>query len=147
MSGWLSTHVLDTANGIPAAGIKLSLWQMETPALKIRSKQTQSEQTQSKGESHRPGFQYLKAVTTNADGRTDTPLLEGEDFQCGCYEIIFSVGDYFARHSLTKQEDSLPKDYPFLDIVPLCFGIADINAHYHVPLLVSPWSYSTYRGS
>ena len=132
MSGWLSTHVLDTANGVPAAGVALSLWRMETPALKPRSA----------GESPRAGFQHLKTMITNSDGRTDSPLLEGEDFQLGCYEIIFSVGDYFA-----KRDGSLSKDNPFLDIVPICFGIADLAAHYHVPLLVSPWSYSTYRGS
>ncbi|MEL6159544.1 MAG: hydroxyisourate hydrolase [Cyanobacteria bacterium J06627_32] len=128
MSGWLSTHVLDTANGVPAAKMQLTLWRMDGP--------------ESKGEGHRPEFQYIKTVTTNNDGRTDAPLLEGKFLQLGFYEIIFSVGDYFA-----KLDDTLSKDRPFLSIVPICFGISDVASHYHVPLLVSPWSYSTYRGS
>ena len=83
----------------------------------------------------------LKTVYTNADGRTDAPLLSENELEVGVYELTFSVGEYFAR-----QAEGLP-DPPFLDRVPLQFGIADVTAHYHVPLLVSPWSYSTYRGS
>jgi 5-hydroxyisourate hydrolase len=82
----------------------------------------------------------LKILQTNADGRTDAPLLTGEDLQPGVYELVFEVGQYFS------QTETLPQP-PFLDQVPLRFGIADTDAHYHVPLLASPWSYSTYRGS
>jgi 5-hydroxyisourate hydrolase len=83
----------------------------------------------------------LKAVRTNADGRTDEPLLGGEELTRGIYEIVFHVGEYFAGQVET------PNPPFFLDRVPLRFGIADPQAHYHVPLLTSPWSYSTYRGS
>jgi 5-hydroxyisourate hydrolase len=120
MAGWLSTHVLDTAQGCPAAGMTIALHRIDPHTGEARS---------------------LLTVTTNADGRTDAPLLKGDDFQVGCYALIFAVGDYFAGSSL-----ALP-DPPFLNQVPLRFGIADTSAHYHVPLLVSPWSYSTYRGS
>lgn len=117
MSGLLTTHALDTANGKPAAGMSLELYAIE-------------------GENRR----LLKTAQTNADGRIDGPLLEREDFVAGLYEIVFDVSGYFAR------EMDLP-DPPFLDRVPIRFGIADPGAHYHVPLLISPWSYSTYRGS
>lgn len=120
MAGWLSTHVLDTAQGCPAAGMAIALRQIDPTTGEGRS---------------------LLTVTTNADGRTDAPLLSGDDFRVGSYELVFAVGDYFASSALM-----LP-DPPFLDQVPLRFGIADAGAHYHVPLLVSPWSYSTYRGS
>ncbi|HEY9768977.1 MAG TPA: hydroxyisourate hydrolase [Coleofasciculaceae cyanobacterium] len=118
MSGKLTTHVLNTANGCPAEGIAIALWQLD---LNVDSKT------------------LLKTVKTNHDGRTDEPLL-AEDLQAGIYELIFSVGNYFARYG----------NYPdplFLDQIPIRFGISDIQLHYHVPLLVSPWSYSTYRGS
>jgi 5-hydroxyisourate hydrolase len=105
----LSTHVLDTARGCPAAGMKIELWSLDQSAL-------------------------LKTVTTNADGRTDSPLLAGNEFASGSYELIFYVGDYFSERL-------------FLDRVPVRFIISDAAAKYHVPLLVSPWSYSTYRGS
>jgi hydroxyisourate hydrolase len=105
----LTTHVLDTMRGIPAAGVTIELWSVD----------------QSK---------MLKSVGTNADGRTDSPLLEGEEMSAGTYELIFFVGDYFGERK-------------FLDRVPVRFVIADAAAKYHVPLLVSPWSYSTYRGS
>ena len=108
MSG-LTTHVLDTMRGIPAAGITIELWSLD----------------QSK---------MLKSVQTNSDGRTDAPLLAGEDMKSGNYELIFFVGDYFGERR-------------FLDRVPVRFVISDAAAKYHVPLLVSPWSYSTYRGS
>lgn len=115
MSGKLTTHVLDTANGCPASGIAIALWQLDSKTL-------------------------LKTVETNADGRTDEPLLTGEEFKAGVYELVFTIGDYFAR-------DGEYPDPLFLDQIPIRFGIADTEAHYHVPLLVSPWSYSTYRGS
>lgn len=117
MSGLLTTHVLDTANGKPAAGISVELYAIE-------------------GE----GCRLVKTTRTNADGRTDEPLLSREEFAVGLYEIIFDVAEYFAG------ETNLP-DPPFLGRVPIRFGIADPESHYHVPLLASPWSYSTYRGS
>lgn len=116
--GQLTTHVLDTAHGCPAAAMQLELWRLEGD----RSIQ-------------------LKGLTTNADGRTQEPLLRGTEMQVGLYELVFEVGDYFATYP-----DRLP-DPPFLTRLPIRFGIADPDAHYHVPLLVSPWSYSTYRGS
>ncbi|HKH12090.1 MAG TPA: hydroxyisourate hydrolase [Rubrobacter sp.] len=117
MSGLLTTHVLDTANGIPAAGMPLELYAIEVEARRL-----------------------LKTVRTNADGRTDGPLLPQDEFGVGLYEIVFDVAGYFAR------DTHLPEP-PFLGQVPIRFGVADPDAHYHVPLLVSPWSYGTYRGS
>lgn len=105
----LTTHVLDTANGRPAAGMKIELWSLGSSTL-------------------------MTTVTTNADGRTESPLLEGDSFLQGTYELIFYVGDYFGERR-------------FLDRVPVRFRIDDATAKYHVPLLVSPWAYSTYRGS
>ncbi len=112
----LTTHVLDTKNGCPAAGVEIELWLI------------QSDRTL-----------QLKRVVTNQDGRTDAPLLVDEEFQPGIYQMIFHVGAYFA-------EDRVP-DLVFLDQIPIRFGIANTACSYHVPLLVSPWSYSTYRGS
>lgn len=123
--GWLSTHILDTANGCPAADIALTLWRLETSADKTEDSR-----------------KLIKTVRTNQDGRTDNPLLKDSDFQLGTYEIVFAVGDYFVQ-----KDPSLANANLFLDQIPLRFGIADVAAHYHVPLLVSPWSYSTYRGS
>ncbi len=117
MSGRLTTHVLDTAQGRPAAGMRIELWRLES------------------------GRQLLKMVSTNADGRVDGPLLAGAELLAGGYELVFAVGAYFANQPVQVA------DLPFLDLVPIRFGIADSNAHYHVPLLVSPWAYSTYRGS
>jgi 5-hydroxyisourate hydrolase len=114
--GRLTTHVLDTAAGSPGAGIKIELYQLGTERRRV------------------------KTVTTNDDGRTDQPLLEGEAFAQGQWELVFHVGEYFAGRGLELPQPA------FLDLVPLRFGIAG-DAHYHVPLLVSPWSYSTYRGS
>ena len=114
MSGTLTTHVLDTARGRPAAGMPLELFRIA-------------------GEDRR----LLKTTTTNADGRTDEPLLAGEDFTVGVYEIVFHAGGYFGEGG----------EPPFLGRVPVRFGVSDPQAHYHVPLLASPWSYSTYRGS
>jgi 5-hydroxyisourate hydrolase len=105
----LTTHVLDTMRGRPAAGMKIELWSLDKKAL-------------------------LKTVQANADGRTDAPLLEGNAMATGNYELIFFVGEYFGEKN-------------FLDRVPVRFIISDAKAKYHVPLLVSPWSYSTYRGS
>lgn len=143
----LSTHVLDTAKGRPAAGMELMLWLVK-PAKTLSVGEASLNKENFKGQlgESRLRFQsdcrLLKTVITNQDGRTDEPLLSGEDFQAGCYEIVFAVGDYFAQ-----EDPSLSESHPFLDLVPIRFGIANIEAHYHVPLLVSPWSYSTYRGS
>lgn len=84
--------------------------------------------------------ELLVRTRTNADGRTDEPLLAGDAFRAGVYELLFDLGDYFARQAALAKP-------PFLDRVPVRFGIADVDAHYHVPLLASPWAYSTYRGS
>ncbi len=116
--GRLTTHVLDTASGKPAAGVRISF---EAP----------------QGE----GWRVIKTVTTNADGRTDQPLLAGEAMAAGRYRIVFHVGEYFTRLGTPLA------DPPFLDRVPVEFAVADPKANYHVPLLVTPWSYSTYRGS
>ncbi len=112
--GRLTTHVLDTASGKPAAGILIELW---TTGSKLASK------------------------TTNADGRVDTPLLEGAAMKSGTFELRFFAGDYLRSTGATLTEP------PFLDIIPIRFGIDDPAAHYHVPLLLSPYGYSTYRGS
>jgi 5-hydroxyisourate hydrolase len=120
MAGYLTTHVLDTARGRPANNIAIQLWRL-TPA--------------------EAGRTLLKTVRTNADGRTDAPLLSGAEMIAGVYELIFAVGAYFAAQEVATATP------PFLDEVPIRFGIADVEAHYHVPLLVSPWAYSTYRGS
>jgi 5-hydroxyisourate hydrolase len=109
----LTTHVLDTANGKPAAGVKLELYRLEGDVPML-----------------------IKSTITNSDGRTDEPLIARGSLQIGRYEILFFVGEYFG---LTGER--------FLETVPIRFGIAETTAHYHVPLLVSPWSYSTYRGS
>ena len=86
-------------------------------------------------------WRALKHLRTNADGRTDEPLLTGAEFKTGTYMLSFRIGEYFARRGVALA------DPPFLDTVPLRFSIAEPDGHYHVPLLVSPWSYSTYRGS
>jgi 5-hydroxyisourate hydrolase len=116
--GKLTTHVLDTAHGRPAANITIELWRLEGDAR-----------------------HFIKTVHTNADGRTDAPLLVDEALVVGVYELVFAVGTYFTGQAVPT---STP---PFLDQVPVRFAIADAGAHYHVPLLVSPWAYSTYRGS
>ncbi len=117
-SGSLTTHVLDIAQGKPAPDMQVELWYLE-------------------GDSR----EHLKTVRTNEDGRTAEPLLEAGELRAGTYELVFGVGEYFAG------ELAEVPDPPFLDRVPVRFGMADVTAHYHVPLLVSPWSYSTYRGS
>ena len=116
--GHLSTHVLDTANGCPAAGMQVSL---------LRTDGGRSE--------------TIKSFTLNQDGRADGPLLEGATVVRGRYRLVFAVAAYFRARGTVLPEP------PFLEDVLLDFGIADANGHYHVPLLVSPWSYSTYRGS
>jgi len=115
--GRLTTHVLDTAQGKPGAGIAIELYRLGA------------------------GRQRLASVATNSDGRCDRPLLEGPAFAAGIYELVFHAGKYFAGQGLALPE---PK---FLDEVVIRFGIADVAAHYHVPLLISPYAYSTYRGS
>ena len=116
--GKLTTHVLDTANGRPGAGIKVELFALSGDTRRV-----------------------LKTTLTNDDGRCDQPLLEGDALVAGEYELVFGAGDYFASIGTKVPE---PR---FVDRVVLRFGVADAGAHYHVPLLVSPWSYSTYRGS
>jgi 5-hydroxyisourate hydrolase len=116
--GRLTTHVLDTANGCPAANVRLELYRINASERELI------------GES-----------VTNHDGRLDSPLLEGEAFQQGVYELLFHADKYFSN-----LDSSLPEP-AFVQQVIIRFGIADTTQHYHVPLLVSPWSYSTYRGS
>ena len=113
--GRLTTHVLDTANGKPAAGMVIDLLDA--------------------------AGQRLVRATTNGDGRLDKPLLEGDTCKAGAYRLQFHVAQYFRVHGVELANP------PFLDVVTVDFGIADKSAHYHVPLLVSPYSYSTYRGS
>lgn len=117
--GQLTTHVLDTAHGKPGAGITVAVYKVE------RGRERS----------------LLREAETNADGRCDRPLLEGEELQTGTYEIVFRMAGYFAGTDAT-----LP-DPPFVGDVVLRFGVASSDEHYHVPLLVSPWSYATYRGS
>lgn len=121
MPAKLSTHVLDLTSGRPAAGLRIELHRLgEKPLL-------------------------LKTVVTNVDGRTDAPLLDSATMAVGTYELLFFAGDYFATQSppTAFSEPSLR----FLDQVPIRFGISDATGSYHVPLLVTPWAYSTYRGS
>ncbi len=117
--GKLTTHVLDTANGCPAAGMTVRLYRLDGAG----------------------SCTELKRIVLNDDGRADAPLLQGDEFQPGRYRLVFSVAAYFAARGAALAEP------PFLDEVPLDFGLATIGQHYHVPLLASPWSYSTYRGS
>jgi 5-hydroxyisourate hydrolase len=116
--GRLTTHVLDTAHGTPGAGIEVRLYRAGPR-----------------------GYEIVKSMVTNADGRGDVPLLEGAAMVAGRYRLVFGAGAYFRRIGTPLA------DPPFVDEVSLDFGIASVDAHYHVPLLVSPWSYSTYRGS
>jgi len=118
MSGYLTTHVLDTAKGCPAEGIRITLYRVSGEA-----------------------SEKIAETVTNADGRTDSPILPAEEFATGRYELVFFAGDYL-RASGQAGDDPL-----FLDQVPIRFGMSDAAAHYHVPLLLSPYGYSTYRGS
>ena len=115
----LTTHVLDTASGAPASGLVIDLYRIDGDA---REK--------------------LMTVTTNADGRIDGgPILSGETFLVGTYELVFHAGDYLRARGVSLTEPA------FLDVIPIRFGMSDVSAHYHVPLLISPYGYSTYRGS
>ncbi len=116
--GKLSTHVLDITQGKPGAGVGVELYAVDGASRML-----------------------LKSDVTNGDGRCSAPLLEGEAMRAGCYELVFAAGDYFAAQGV-----ALPSPR-FIDRVTLAFGIADPAQNYHVPLVVSPWSYSTYRGS
>ena len=117
MTGYLTTHVLDTARGRPADGLEIDLYRLEGDARRL-----------------------LRTLRTNADGRTDTPILPAGDFSTGSYELVFHAGAYLDR-------TGVPAEAPrFLDLVPVRFGMSEAM-HYHVPLLLSPYGYSTYRGS
>ena len=118
-TGRLTTHVLDTASGKPAQGVTVSLFAIEASG----------------------GRRLLKSTQTNGDGRCDAPFLSGAQMAVGAYELVFEVAAYFRAAGVALS------DPPFLDVVPIRFGIADASAHYHVPLLISPYGYSTYRGS
>ncbi|HXQ53006.1 MAG TPA: 2-oxo-4-hydroxy-4-carboxy-5-ureidoimidazoline decarboxylase [Stellaceae bacterium] len=119
VSGCLSTHVLDTHGGRPATGISVTLIEL----------------------SRSGAPRVIARAVTNADGRTDAPLIEGRPVPIGRYELSFAVGDYFSRAGVPAS------DPPFLDMVPIRFGVGEPEGRYHVPLLVTPWSYATYRGS
>ncbi|MCY0385763.1 hydroxyisourate hydrolase [Robbsia sp. Bb-Pol-6] len=136
--GRLTTHVLDTAHGRPGADIRIDLYLLEAPVA-MPSADAPAESATAPAFTA-PALRRLASMRTNDDGRCDRPLLEGP-LPPGTYELHFAVGEYFARCGGALAE---PR---FLDTVVLRFGIADAHAHYHVPLLVSPWSYSTYRGS
>jgi len=123
-TGFLTCHVLDTARGIPAAGVQVRLRRLDGASFDGLE-----------------GGAATKAFVTNADGRLEGPALKGPEFRAGAYEWEFEVGDYFVRAGVPTVGQ------PFLDVVPLRFGIDNPEEHYHVPLLCSPWSYSTYRGS
>ena len=117
MAGYLTTHVLDTARGCPAAGLKIDLYRIDGAAR-----------------------QHLRSLTTNDDGRTDSQILPETEFATGTYELVFHAGAYL------DASDTPAEDPRFLDMVPIRFGMSEA-AHYHVPLLLSPFGYSTYRGS
>jgi 5-hydroxyisourate hydrolase len=114
MMGRLTTHVLDTAKGKPAQGMKIDVMK---------------------------GDKILKSVVTNSDGRIDGPILEGSQFETGIFELRFHAGDYLRKSAASLSEPL------FLDVIPIRFGIGDASQHLHVPLLLSPYGYSTYRGS
>lgn len=116
--GFLTTHVLDTYSGLPAAGMTIDFFVKEGD-----------------------GYKLVKTVKTNADGRTDAPVLGKDAFKPGSYQLVFHVAEYFAGIGAKTASPA------FLDNVPIQFTLSDGAAHYHVPLLTSPWSYSTYRGS
>ena len=118
MSGYLTTHVLDTARGVPAEGIRIALYQVN-------------------GNSHRK----IAETVTNDDGRTASPILPQDSFKTGRYELVFFCGAYLESHGQAHGE------LKFLDEIPIRFAMDDADAHYHVPLLLSPYGYSTYRGS
>ena len=115
----LSTHVLDTVRGGPAEGVAVELYSIGQDGSRVA----------------------VSRALTNADGRTDAPLIGAAAARIGTFELVFHIGDYFRRSGAKTAEP------PFLDVIPIRFSVADPKAHYHVPLLASPWSYSTYRGS
>ncbi|MEW9701887.1 hydroxyisourate hydrolase [Paenibacillus sp. SI8] len=118
MSAGLTTHVLDISNGSPASGVRIELFRLQDA-----------------------GAELLRTTYTNADGRVAEAILSGEAFKTGVYELVFHVGDYFKQRGIDLAEPA------FLDQVPIRFGISNREAHYHVPLLIAPWGYNTYRGS
>jgi 5-hydroxyisourate hydrolase len=115
--GRLTTHVLDTSSGKPAAGLKIELWRLAAEP------------------------ELIKTASTNGDGRVAGAILEGDDFKTGTYELRFHAGAYLKASGVKLDEPA------FLDVIPIRFGIANSSQHYHVPLLLSPYGYSTYRGS
>ncbi len=115
--GYLTTHILDTAKGYPAKGVRIEVYRLNGNERKL-----------------------IKRAISNHDGRTDTPIIAKGRTEVGTYELEFAIGDYFSSAKI-------PETVPFIDIVPIRFGISDADEHYHVPLLASPYSYSTYRGS
>lgn len=118
-AGHVTTHVLDAARGCPAAGMAIDLFEIADGGTRC----------------------LVRSVTTNHDGRTDAPVIPKGELRAGTFELVFHAGDYLAGAGLA---DESPR---FLDLIPIRFGIADVAAHYHVPLLLAPYSYSTYRGS
>lgn len=116
--GRLTTHVLDAAHGCPGSSIKVELYRVEGQQLEL-----------------------VNTALTNSDGRVDAPLLQGDDYRTGVYQLQFSAGDYYRARGVQLAAQA------FLDVVVLRFGIDEAQEHYHVPLLISPYSYSTYRGS
>lgn len=117
-SGYVTTHVLDTSLGQPAAGVKIDVYRLDGPAR-----------------------QHIASTLTNADGRTDGPVIDAKNIAETAYELVFHAGDYLDRFHGPAQ------CVRFLDLVPIRFGVSDASQHYHVPLLLSPFGYSTYRGS
>ncbi len=120
--GYVTTHVLDTAYGLPAAGMRIDVYRL--------------------GELENENRSHIISLVTNADGRTDRPAIAGADMAPGSYELLFHAGAY-----LRQMSGACSNNVPFLDEVPIRFGIDDATQHYHVPLLLSPFGYSTYRGS
>ncbi|KRF01144.1 5-hydroxyisourate hydrolase [Paenibacillus sp. Soil766] len=118
MSVGITSHVLDISSGRPAAGVRIDLFRLQEGRLEM-----------------------LRSGITNTDGRLPGPMLSGDDFAKGTYELLFHVGDYFRGNGVELQEPA------FLDQVPIRFGVANTVSHYHVPLLIAPWGYNTYRGS
>lgn len=116
-TGFLTTHVLDTSLGVPAAGMKIELFNLTN------------------------GRTLVRTMITNSDGRTDAPILPNDEFGTGSFELVFHAGAYL------DSSGAAPEEPRFLDIIPIRFGISDAASHYHVPLLISPFGFSTYRGS
>ncbi|TYL47607.1 hydroxyisourate hydrolase [Marinomonas sp. IMCC 4694] len=125
--GYLTTHILDTTRGVAASGVTIHLYQHTSDGQRQR----------------------LHSTVSNEDGRCNEPLLQADDFRTGVYELEFLIDEYFAKHSTSAIKDNNDKEQvpEFLNVVVIRFGISDSDAHYHIPLLVSPYSYSTYRGS